>query len=71
MRTDLPICQTCGVPYAWPRDDCPICLHERQYVGWNGQQCTTLAELAATGYRGRVGDEGPGATSLARPRKQT
>ena len=64
MRTDLPICRTCGVQYATPRDDCPICQDERQYVGWDGQQWTTLAELAATGFRGRIGDEGPGLTGI-------
>jgi glyoxylase-like metal-dependent hydrolase (beta-lactamase superfamily II) len=60
MRTDLPICRTCGVQYPAPRDDCPICLDERQYVGWDGQQWTTLAELASAGYRGRIAEEGPG-----------
>jgi hypothetical protein len=64
MRTDLPICRTCGVQYTGPRDDCPICLDERQYVGWDGQQWTTLAELAAAGYRGRIGAEGPGLTGI-------
>jgi metallo-beta-lactamase superfamily protein len=64
MRTDLPICRTCGVQYAGPRDDCPICLDERQYVGWDGQQWTTLAELAAAGYRGRIAAEGPGLTGI-------
>jgi hypothetical protein len=64
MRTDLPICQTCGVQYAAPRNDCPICLDERQYVGWDGQQWTTQAELAAAGYRRRIGDEGPGLTGI-------
>ena len=29
--------------YATPREDCPICLDERQYVGWGGQQWTTMA----------------------------
>jgi len=64
MRIDLPICRTCGVQYAGPRDDCPICLDERQYVGWDGQQWTTLAELAAAGYRGRIAAEGPGLTGV-------
>ncbi|HWF81259.1 MAG TPA: MBL fold metallo-hydrolase [Streptosporangiaceae bacterium] len=54
----LPICATCGVQYGAPRDDCPICLDERQYVGWNGQQWTTLAELRAAGHRGQVREEG-------------
>jgi hypothetical protein len=42
------ICVTCGTQY--PDSDAPppacfICLDERQYVGWNGQQWTTLDEL--------------------------
>lgn len=58
--TRLPICRTCGVQYGAERADCPICLDERQYVGWDGQQWTTLAELHADGHRGRVEEEGPG-----------
>jgi hypothetical protein len=60
MGRDLPICATCGVQYGAPREDCPICLDERQYVGWDGQQWTTLAELTAAGHRGRIDEEGPG-----------
>jgi hypothetical protein len=60
MRTDLPICRTCGVQYGAPREDCPVCLDERQYVGWDGQQWVTMAELAAAGHRSRVAEEGPG-----------
>jgi hypothetical protein len=59
MRDDLPICRTCGVQYGAPRDDCPICQDERQYVGWDGQQWTTLAELRRAGHRGRIEAEGP------------
>jgi hypothetical protein len=43
------ICRTCGVQYPVsdePPAACPICLDERQYVGWGGQQWTTMAELA-------------------------
>jgi glyoxylase-like metal-dependent hydrolase (beta-lactamase superfamily II) len=58
--SDLPICRTCGVQYAGPRPDCPICEDERQYVGWDGQQWTTLSELRQTGHRGLVAEEGPG-----------
>ena len=42
------ICVTCGTQYPPSGDPpmgCPICLDERQYVGWDGQQWTTLAEL--------------------------
>ena len=64
MRPDLPICRTCGVQYPGPRADCPICLDERQYVGWDGQRWTSLAELAAEGHRGRLEEEGPGVTGV-------
>ncbi len=43
------ICQTCAMQYpdtSEPPKTCPICLDERQYVGWEGQQWTTMAELA-------------------------
>jgi hypothetical protein len=60
MPTDLPICQTCGVQYGAQREDCPICQDERQYVGWDGQQWTTLAELRDAGHKGVTRPEGPG-----------
>ncbi|MGI5169264.1 MBL fold metallo-hydrolase [Spirillospora sp. CA-253888] len=55
-----PICATCGVQYAEPRDDCPICEDERQYVGWDGQRWTSVEELRESGVRGRVAEEGTG-----------
>lgn len=42
------ICKTYGVQHAEsekPPAECAICQDERQYVGWNGQQWTTLDEL--------------------------
>ncbi|HEX5322403.1 MAG TPA: hypothetical protein VFW40_01360, partial [Capsulimonadaceae bacterium] len=42
------ICVTCGTQFAessQPPVRCPICEDERQYVGFDGQQWTTLAEL--------------------------
>jgi glyoxylase-like metal-dependent hydrolase (beta-lactamase superfamily II) len=42
------ICSTCGQQYAEserPPERCRICEDERQYVGTNGQQWTTLEEL--------------------------
>ena len=47
--SDFPaICSTCGTEYP-PAETlppgCPICEDERQYVGFNGQQWTTLPEL--------------------------
>jgi hypothetical protein len=44
------ICLTCGVqhaPSAEPPTGCAICSDERQYVGWQGQRWTTMAELSA------------------------
>jgi hypothetical protein len=64
MRTDLPICRTCGVQYGAERSDCPICLDERQYVGWDGQQWTTLAELKTAGHKGVLAEEGVGITGI-------
>jgi glyoxylase-like metal-dependent hydrolase (beta-lactamase superfamily II) len=45
-----PICATCGTSFAPASQNpksCPICEDERQYVGWEGQQWTTMAALAA------------------------
>ena len=45
------ICVTCGTQYpASPEAParCPICEDERQYIGYNGQQWTTLAALRQT-----------------------
>jgi hypothetical protein len=42
------LCVTCGTQYAEtaePPRHCLICDDERQYIGWNGQQWTTLADL--------------------------
>lgn len=38
------ICETCGTQYAEsgePPVQCPICVDDRQYVGWGGQKWTT------------------------------
>ena len=43
-----PICVTCGTQFedsAVPPDRCPICQDERQFVGLDGQQWTTLEDL--------------------------
>jgi len=44
------ICATCGTQFAAtdaPPAHCPICEDERQYIGWKGQQWTTLEQLRA------------------------
>ncbi|RZQ63544.1 MBL fold metallo-hydrolase [Amycolatopsis suaedae] len=55
----LPICKTCAMQYAEPRQDCPICTDERQYVPASGQQWTDLATIR-DGFTARVEDQGPG-----------
>lgn len=42
------ICTTCGTQFAetdLPPAECKVCTDERQFVGWNGQQWTTLDDL--------------------------
>lgn len=44
------ICKTCGTQFAATEtapEHCPICEDERQYIGWQGQQWTTLPALQA------------------------
>ena len=51
------ICKTCGVEFTAseaPPPNCPICDDPRQYIGWDGQQWTTMAELKAQGYANEV-----------------
>ncbi|MGH7581108.1 MAG: MBL fold metallo-hydrolase [Gemmatimonadales bacterium] len=60
------ICTTCGVQYADapdPPGSCIICSEERQYIGWQGQQWTTL-EALRTDHRTRIETEGPGLTGI-------
>jgi hypothetical protein len=54
------ICVTCGTQFAEsdaPPDTCPICTDPRQYVPPQGQQWTTLAEVAET-HENAVRDQG-------------
>jgi hypothetical protein len=60
------ICVTCGAQYPPSTDPpaaCVICLDERQYVGWDGQEWTTLAELRAA-HRADIRAEEPGLTGI-------
>lgn len=60
------ICTTCGVQFA-PTDsaplNCPICEDERQYVGWQGQQWTTLPALQ-TDHRNTIKTVEPNLTGI-------
>jgi glyoxylase-like metal-dependent hydrolase (beta-lactamase superfamily II) len=56
------ICVTCGTQFARreaPPERCPICEDERQFVGWTGQEWTTLEDLRAR-HRLALRDEGDG-----------
>ena len=56
------ICVTCGTQFAESEgspERCPICADERQYVGWAGQEWTTLEGLCAR-HRLALKDEGDG-----------
>lgn len=60
------ICTTCGVQYEdspSPPTSCVICSEERQYIGWQGQQWTTLDGLRSN-HRSRIEPEGPGLTGI-------
>ena len=45
--SEKPICPTCGTqfPESEPPKHCPICEDQRQFVGWDGQQWTTLQAM--------------------------
>src|ERR1700736_4338555 len=45
--SEKPICSTCGTqfPESEPPKHCPICEDQRQFVGWDGQQWTTLQAM--------------------------
>ncbi len=53
------LCETCGTQFApslAPPPNCPICMDERQYVGWDGQRWTTHAALGQR-FGLRIGDD--------------
>lgn len=61
------ICRTCGVEFTeteTPPTSCPICDDPRQYVGWDGQRWTTMAELKAEGHTNDIREEEQGLTGI-------
>lgn len=64
---ELWICATCGAQFAesaTPPSSCPICSDERQYIGREGQQWTTLARLYDDGRRAVFKEHEPGLTGI-------
>lgn len=60
------VCTTCGTQFAAtdaPPSHCPICEDERQYIGWQGQQWTTLEALRAD-HRNVIRAVEPGLTEI-------
>jgi hypothetical protein len=60
------ICTTCGTQYeasVEPPKSCPICEDERQFVNWNGQEWTTLADLQRS-HQNLFKPQGPGITGI-------
>src|SRR5258708_35234445 len=56
------ICTTCGTQFApgeYPPEACPICQDERQYVGYAGQQWTTLAQMQKDGFLNELREHEP------------
>lgn len=61
------ICVTCGSQFAQSQElpaNCPICLDQRQYVGYQGQQWTTLAKMQTDGFRSVLKEEEPGLVGI-------
>jgi hypothetical protein len=62
------ICVTCGSQFAQsqePPQQCPICLDQRQYVGHQGQQWTTLSKMQQDGYQNIMQQEEPHLTGIS------
>lgn len=60
------MCVTCGTQFAaseQPPTHCPICEDERQYIGWSGQQWTTLEDLRRD-HTTIIKTEEPGLTGI-------
>jgi glyoxylase-like metal-dependent hydrolase (beta-lactamase superfamily II) len=53
------ICRTCAVEHSEKVDVCAICADERQWVPADGQQWTTLEELAAGGAHAEIAEVEP------------
>ena len=60
------LCTTCGTQHEEtqaPPDCCVICEDERQYIGWDGQQWTTLDQLRAD-HTNQIRPEEPNLTGI-------
>lgn len=56
------ICVTCGTQFTEskePPESCAICCDDRQYVGYKGQQWTTLGRMKRDGFRIEIREHEP------------
>ncbi len=63
------ICKTCGTQFAKTErapEHCPICEDSRQYIGWNGQQWTTLEDMKRD-HHNIIKTLEPGLTGIGTP----
>ncbi len=61
------ICTTCGTQFAESKEqprECPICLDQRQYVGYEGQKWTTQSTLREEGFHNTVKEHEAGLTGI-------
>src|SRR3954464_5374099 len=62
------LCVTCGSQFAetsGPPERCPICLDERQYVGAQGQEWTTLEAMRQQGkWTNAIREQEPGLVGI-------
>jgi hypothetical protein len=61
--SQAPICVTCGTQFPAATEHCPICEDSRQFVGWEGQQWSTVAEMRGK-YENKFERNEPGVTSI-------
>jgi hypothetical protein len=57
------ICVTCGTRFYGAVEHCPICEDPRQFVGWEGQQWTSLGEMIGK-HGNKFEEHEPGVTSI-------
>jgi hypothetical protein len=62
--SDKPLCVACGTQYDAPRENCPICEDERQYIPAAGQRWTDLDTMRAGEITSRVEEQGEGVVGI-------
>ena len=61
------MCKTCGTQFPLSEEapsQCPICEDQRQYIGPNGQEWTTIETLRSNGYKNIFREHEPDLTGI-------